>query len=118
MEEIHGPYSQRPSWHDVLPVVSPVSDENPTVSIQYSARHKEALGYMFAVLSSGELSERVLHLTSDVIGFNQADYTAWQLRWQCVEALNSSLTEEQNLTENIMRVSTTRPHAKPIPPRN
>ena len=34
----------------------------------------------------------------------QADYTAWQLRWLCVEALNSDLRDEYKLTETVMLV--------------
>ena len=46
-----------------------------------------------------------MSLAADMIRLNQADYTAWQLRWLCVEALNSDLREEYKLTEAIMLVS-------------
>lgn len=73
------PYSQRPEWADVVPVK--VKEGGKVVAIQYTPDHAEALSYFRAVLRSGELSERVLALTGDMIRYNQADYTAWRTRW-------------------------------------
>ncbi|GIL49286.1 hypothetical protein Vafri_5417 [Volvox africanus] len=86
-------YSIRPEWADVTPVRLPEPER--VVAIQYTAEHAEALGYFRAVLQSGELSERVLALTADMIRFNQADYTAWRVRWLCVQKLGSKALEEE-----------------------
>eukprot|EP00798_Chlamydomonas_sp_ICE-L_P021427 gene21427-28392_t len=37
-----------------------------------------------------------------MIGFNQADYTAWQYRWLCLDALGSDLQHEYDFTDCIM----------------
>lgn len=79
VEQVPLPYSQRPEWADVAPVL--VDDGNCVVAIQYTAHHREALSYFRAVLATGEKSARVLQLTGDMISLNQADYTAWQWRW-------------------------------------
>lgn len=74
----HTAYSSRPEWADVVPVR--LAEPERVVAIQYTAEHAEALSYFRAVLASGELSARVLGLTTDMIRFNQADYTAWHTR--------------------------------------
>ncbi|GLC46141.1 hypothetical protein PLESTB_001194500 [Pleodorina starrii] len=95
------PYSQRPEWADVTPVRP--SEPERIVAIQYLPEHAEALGYFRAVLLSGELSERVLALTADMIRFNQADYTAWRIRWLCVQKLGSAaLQAELDFTHAVM----------------
>jgi len=43
------PYSRRPEWADVTPVPVPPGDAGKVVSIQYSERHAEALGYFRAI---------------------------------------------------------------------
>jgi protein farnesyltransferase/geranylgeranyltransferase type-1 subunit alpha len=53
----------------------------------------------------GERSARVLALTEDMIGFNKADYTAWQVRWECLCAMQRDLKEEYAFTDGIMAVS-------------
>jgi protein farnesyltransferase/geranylgeranyltransferase type-1 subunit alpha len=72
------PYSQRQEWADVTPVRLPAPER--VVAIQYLPEYAETLAYFRAVLQSGELSERVLALTADMIRYNQADYTAWRVR--------------------------------------
>ncbi|EFJ42298.1 hypothetical protein VOLCADRAFT_107343 [Volvox carteri f. nagariensis] len=95
------PYSQRPEWSDVTPMRLPEPER--VVAIQYLPEHAEALGYFRAVLQSGELSERVLALTADMIRFNQADYTAWRVRWLCVQKLGTKALEaDLDFTHSVM----------------
>eukprot|EP00198_Chlamydomonas_reinhardtii_P000591 XP_001689926.1 farnesyltranstransferase [Chlamydomonas reinhardtii] len=95
------PYSRRPEWADVTPVSLPAAEK--VVAIQYTAEHAEALGYWRAVLQSGELSGRVLALTADMIRLNQADYTAWRVRWLCVQQLGAdALGPELDFTHGVM----------------
>ncbi|KAG2444439.1 hypothetical protein HXX76_001192 [Chlamydomonas incerta] len=95
------PYSQRPEWADVTPVSLPAPEK--VVAIQYGAEHAEALAYWRAVLRSGELSPRVLGLTGDMIRLNQADYTAWRVRWLCVQRLGAgALPSELDFTHAVM----------------
>lgn len=37
----------------------------------------------------------------------QADYTAWEWRWQCLQALGADLTQEYTFTDSIMHVGHT-----------
>ncbi|GFR52576.1 hypothetical protein Agub_g15169 [Astrephomene gubernaculifera] len=94
------PYSKRPEWADVVPVLL---EPQRVVAIQYTAEHADAFSYFRAVLRSKERSERVLRLTTDLIRFNQADYTAWRVRWECVEALGpAALAGELDFTHAVM----------------
>lgn len=45
------PYARRPEWSDVSPLPLPPGDTGKVVSIQYSERHAEALGYFRAILA-------------------------------------------------------------------
>ncbi|KAG1679478.1 hypothetical protein FOA52_011077 [Chlamydomonas sp. UWO 241] len=99
-EEMRLPLGQRPEWADVSPLE--VDDGNCVVAVQYSDEHRAALSYLRAVLASGEKSARVLELTAEMIEYNQADYTAWQLRWLCVEALGADLESEEAMTDRVL----------------
>ncbi|KXZ48757.1 hypothetical protein GPECTOR_25g341 [Gonium pectorale] len=95
------PYSQRPEWADVAPIQ--LEGPERVAAIQYTVEHLDAYGYFRAVLRSGELSARVLALTTDMIRFNQADYTAWRIRWLCVQQLGpQALPAELDFTHAVM----------------
>uniref|UniRef100_A0A7S0R5Z1 Protein farnesyltransferase/geranylgeranyltransferase type-1 subunit alpha n=1 Tax=Chlamydomonas leiostraca TaxID=1034604 RepID=A0A7S0R5Z1_9CHLO len=98
VEEV--PYAQRPEWSDMQPLE--LSEGVPVVSIQYFANHKEQLAYFRAVMAKGEKSERALALTADMIHRNQADYTAWEYRWQCLNELGKDMSCEYEFTDPIM----------------
>mmetsp|Transcript_8742 Transcript_8742/g.18637 ORF Transcript_8742/g.18637 Transcript_8742/m.18637 type:complete len:399 (+) Transcript_8742:366-1562(+) len=100
VDVLPGRFADQAEWADVAPIV--VDDGNCVVAIQYGDEHKEALSYFRAILASGEKSERALHLTEIMIGYNQADYTAWQYRWMCLEALNTNV-DDYAFTDNIMQ---------------
>lgn len=95
------PPEGRPEWADVQPVT--YDDGNKVVAIQYSPDHAQALALFRAVLQSGERSARVLALTEEMIGYNQADFTSWHVRWQCVLALGpEALQGELGFTRRVM----------------
>ncbi|KAJ9506428.1 hypothetical protein QJQ45_019418 [Haematococcus lacustris] len=100
-EEEGGPsYSHSPQWADVQPLEA--ADAGRVVAVQYTPEFREALAYFRAVRAKGERSQRVLELTADIIRHNQADYSAWQLRWECLLALGSDLLQEYAFTDAIM----------------
>lgn len=82
-EECWVPYSERADWADVTPLH--VNDGRKVVAIKYNEKHIECMSFFRAIMAAGELSERVLELTADLIALNSADYTAWQYR--CVPLL-------------------------------
>ncbi|ODM91735.1 Protein farnesyltransferase/geranylgeranyltransferase type-1 subunit alpha [Orchesella cincta] len=79
-----GFYQDKPEWKDVRPIdsVMGMMELNPVVSIAYSENSMSG-----AVISSGELSPRVLDLTRDAIKLDAANYTVWQLRRDVLQAL-------------------------------
>lgn len=95
------PYTEQPEWSGIQPIH--FDDGNNVVAVQYSSAHREALAYFRAILAAQEKSSRALKLTEHMILLNQADYTAWQYRWLCLEALGSDMQQEYVFAESIMR---------------
>lgn len=101
MEDYEGvPLRDSPVWRDISPVY--LQDTSGVVAIQYSLEHGEALAYFRAIMAKQEYSPRALQLTSLLIEFNSADYTAWKYRWQCLQTLDATFDEEYKMTEDIM----------------
>ena len=89
---------RRPGFEDLEPI--PQDDgPDPVVQIKYSDDFRETMDLFRAVLKATEYSKRALSLTSQVIDLNPANYTAWQYRRRCLEALGSDLREELRFTE-------------------
>ncbi|XP_063934300.1 protein farnesyltransferase/geranylgeranyltransferase type-1 subunit alpha-like [Zophobas morio] len=93
-------YKDREDWKDVKPI--PQDDgPNPVVVIAYSKKFVDAHDYFRAILKSGEISERCLELTKNVILLNPANYTAWRYRRYLLFHLKMELSEEFAFTEEI-----------------
>lgn len=87
-------------WADLTPV--PQDDgPDPVCAILYSPEYVETMDIFRAVLKANELSARALQLTATVIDMNPANYTAWQFRRRCLEALGSDLHEELRYSEAV-----------------
>lgn len=88
---------------DVQPLY--VDDGGKVVAIQYSHVHVQTLAYFRALIARNERSARMLRMTELMIMRNQADYTAWQVRWECILALGeeADLAYEFDFTHGIMR---------------
>mmetsp|Transcript_9962 Transcript_9962/g.26385 ORF Transcript_9962/g.26385 Transcript_9962/m.26385 type:complete len:343 (-) Transcript_9962:120-1148(-) len=97
-------YSERPEWADVEPV--PQDDgPQPLAVIRYPQGFVEAHNYFRAIQQRNEFSERALALTTDIIGHNSANYTAWYYRRRCLKALKADLNRELNYTDKWARDS-------------
>jgi len=84
-------------WADVTPLKQDDGESQgctPVVPINYPAHYSDVMDIFRAVVASGELSPRVLLLSEAVIDCNSANYSAWHLRRQCLERLQSDLRAE------------------------
>jgi protein farnesyltransferase/geranylgeranyltransferase type-1 subunit alpha len=54
-----------------------------------------------AVMKSGELSERALQLTEELLDENPGGYTVWQYRRECLRALGADLEEELDFMDKF-----------------
>lgn len=70
-------YSDDPEWSDIVPLSQDDGGPNPLAAIAYADEYSEAMSYLRAVMAKNEYSERVLHLTEDIIDMNPAHYTVW-----------------------------------------
>lgn len=75
----------------------------PLAVISYTPKFTEVHDYFRAVQQRGELSERALSLTSDVIDQNSANYTAWYYRRRCLKSIGSDLMVELSFTDGWAR---------------
>jgi hypothetical protein len=75
-------YGSNAAFQDVVPI--PQDDgPHPLAQIAYSEHYAEAMSYLRALtLGEGEMSERALQLTGDIIAMNPAHYTVWYSRPQ------------------------------------
>lgn len=72
-----GVYGSNPAFIEVTPI--PQDDgPHPLAQIAYSEHYAEAMSYLRALMvGEGEMSERALILTGDIIAMNPAHYTVW-----------------------------------------
>jgi len=70
-------YASNPAFKGVVPI--PQDDgPHPLAQIAYSEHYAEAISYLRALMvGDGEMSERALELTGDIIAMNPAHYTVW-----------------------------------------
>ncbi|KAJ7104504.1 hypothetical protein B0H15DRAFT_28517 [Mycena belliarum] len=93
-------YAARPEWADVEPVQQ-YEKANPLAPILYSEEYKDATDYLRGIVKAGEQSQRVLALTEHVIRLNPAHYSAWQLRYETLVALQAPLDVELKLMDEL-----------------
>ncbi|XP_018644996.1 protein farnesyltransferase alpha subunit,putative [Schistosoma mansoni] len=86
-------YKDRQEWDDVSPIPQDDGGRN-IVNIAYSEEFVDAHDYFRAALMKDERSERTLSLTSDILLFNPANYTAWEYRRRIIEEISSDLNGE------------------------
>lgn len=98
-------YSARPEWSDVVPVEQEDGGKGEVVAIMYSENYRVTMNYFRAVLRSGEVSERVLQLTSDCILMNAANYTVWHYRRKCLKEMKDlDVKEELDFVERLATI--------------
>jgi hypothetical protein len=70
-------YASNPAFKGVVPI--PQDDgPYPLAQIAYSEHYSEAMGYLRALMvGDGEMSQRALEVTGDIIAMNPAHYTVW-----------------------------------------
>lgn len=67
---------------------------NPVVVIDYNPEFVRLMDLFRGLLRRGELSERALALTEELLAENASNYTVWQYRRECLRFLGSDLTKE------------------------
>ncbi|KAI9184525.1 CAAX geranylgeranyltransferase alpha subunit [Blastocladiella emersonii ATCC 22665] len=95
------PYRERPEWADVKPVSL---DEGPApfAPIMFRNEYVDAMGHFLAVLESGEMTPRVLDLTTHLVTLNAGLYSVWRHRQLLLEELGSDLAAELTVLTGMM----------------
>ena len=76
-----------------------------TVCYNFSFTVKDVFGYFRAVFASGEVSQRVLDLTTDALDLNPANYTVWHHRRHLLKELGSDLNAELDYCRGIIEMN-------------
>src|SRR5271169_562489 len=89
-----GVYGSNPAYLGVTPI--PQDDgPHPLAQIAYSDHYSEAMSYLRALmLGEGEMSERALKLTGDIIAMNPAHYTVWYCLWAGESLISQGISSE------------------------
>ncbi|CAH8649706.1 unnamed protein product [Schistosoma curassoni] len=94
-------YKDRQEWDDVNPIPQDDGGRN-IVNIAYSEEFVDAHDYFRAALMKDERSERTFSLTSDILLFNPANYTAWEYRRRIIEEISPDLNGEMRFVGGLI----------------
>lgn len=104
MSENFNPITDRPEWADITPLRPPALPHE-VVSIAEDPEHGDLMAYFWAAMGAGELSERMLELSDEIIiALNSAHYSVWEWRWRCVQALGgvrARINQEKRLMRQV-----------------
>lgn len=103
------PVGERPEWADVAPRALPPLSQ-PVACIARDALLADLMDYFWAAVAAGEVSERVLLLTEEIIkDLNSSNYTVWEWRWRCIQALGGVAAHAQQEKALTRSVATSNP---------
>lgn len=110
IEEVkYVPIAYRPEWADVVPLHPPPTPQ-PVVHIAMVKDAALLLAYFWAGVRADERSERMLHLSGEIIlNLNSAHYTLWEWRWRCLEALGEVEERREEEAALMQRVAKANP---------
>ena len=74
---------------------------HPVVPISYSQGYVELMDIFRGLLAVDEVSARGLRLTTELMGYNAANYTLWHYRRKCLKSIGADLHEELSWVTNI-----------------
>lgn len=96
------PIRQRPEWSDIEPCQLSYTKE-PVVQPLLDPCDADLLAYFWAAMKNGEMSERMLALSGEIIqNLNSAHYSVWEWRWRCIEALGGTANDD-NARELLLK---------------
>lgn len=101
-EEIRRPilYRDNPEWSDLTPLPLPQSENDPYY-ICYNEEYKDLFGYFFAIVQKDEISKRCIQICEQVISNYPGTYTAWSMKYKCLEKLGFDYEREENILNRI-----------------
>ncbi|TNN05537.1 Protein farnesyltransferase/geranylgeranyltransferase type-1 subunit alpha [Schistosoma japonicum] len=94
-------YRDRQEWDDINPIPQDDGGRH-IVKIAYSEEFVDAHDYFRAALMKDERSERTFSLTSDILLFNPANYTAWEYRRRIIEEISPDLNDELRFVDELI----------------
>eukprot|EP00375_Theileria_parva_P000167 XP_762836.1 hypothetical protein [Theileria parva strain Muguga] len=80
-------------WED-LELIEKKSNEPLLFELKLDILEFRAKSFFKVLIKNREFSTRGLYLTTIIIKFNSADYTAWYYRNECMKSLDMDLREE------------------------
>ncbi|GAA5939445.1 hypothetical protein JCM3775_001714 [Rhodotorula graminis] len=100
--ETYVPWAKKDSYADLAPV--PQDDApNCLVPIAYDEMYRDCMDTFRALVKKGEKSERTLEVTQWIIRLNPGHYSVWKYRADTLLALQSSMTDELDLLDQLVK---------------
>jgi protein farnesyltransferase/geranylgeranyltransferase type-1 subunit alpha len=103
------PIAERPEWAGVAPRRPPAAARR-VAAVAACPADADLMDYFWAGVGAGEVSERMLALTEEVIvEYNAAHYSVWEWRWRCLQALGGVEARAGEEDALMQRVATDNP---------
>ncbi|TNY23470.1 hypothetical protein DMC30DRAFT_414158 [Rhodotorula diobovata] len=100
--ETYVPWVKKDGFTDLTPV--PQDDApNCLVPIAYDEMYRDCMDTFRALVAKGEKSERTLEVTQWIIRLNPGHYSVWKYRADTLLALQSSMTDELDLLDQLVK---------------
>lgn len=93
-------YKDNPEWSDLTPLPLPQQPDDPYF-IYYDENYIDIFGYFFAIVQKNEISPRCIQICERIIKNYPGTYTAWALKYKCLEKLGFDYEKEEKFLDYI-----------------
>lgn len=93
-------YKDNPEWEDLKPLPLPQKENDPYYII-YDDNYRDLFGYFFAIVQKDEISPRCIKICEQIINGYPSTYTAWSMKFKCLEKLGFDYDRENSILSRI-----------------
>lgn len=95
-------YRDNPDFADLEPLPIPQAEDEPYF-IVHSEEYEDLFGYFFALVKKDEISQRCLDVCNKIIENYPFHYTAWSMKFKCLEKLGFDYDTESQMQLELFK---------------